>query len=87
MHPCRIAMYRRRIFWNLDEPKDKSISAKVINGYNRKVKTEVRAEEDRNEVEEKRIVKIENALIRAEIERKEFASIQKKWKIKKYRES
>lgn len=80
-------MYRRRVFWNLDEPKDKSISAKLLNGNNRKVKTEVRAEEDRSEVEEKRIVRIENALIRAEIERKELAGIQKKWKIKKYRES
>lgn len=80
-------MYRRRVFWNLDEPKDKSISAKVINCNNRKVKTEVPAEEDRNEVEEKRIVKIENGLIRAEIERKELAGIQKRWKIKKYRES
>lgn len=80
-------MYRRRVFWNLDEPKDKSISAKLLNGNNRKVKTEVRAEEDPSEVEEKRIVRIENALIRAEIERKELAGIQKKWKIKKYRES
>lgn len=80
-------MYRRRVFWNLDEPKDKSISAKAINCSNRKVKTEVQAEEDRSEVEEKRIVKIENALVRAEIERKELAGIQKKWKIKKYRES
>jgi hypothetical protein len=38
-------------------------------------------------VEDKRIAKIENGLVRAEIERKEFLSIQNKWKIKKYRES
>lgn len=77
-------MYRRRVFW--DYGKDKCMSAKLIEGAARKVRTEAE-EEGRNEVEEKRIAKIENSLVRAELERKEFLSIQNKWKIKKYRES
>jgi hypothetical protein len=60
--PSRIGMYRRRIFWNYDSSaKDKSVSTKVINENNRKVKTEVLTEEIegyKNEVEEKMIVKI-----------------------------
>jgi hypothetical protein len=51
------------------------------------VRTEAEELEARNEVEEKRMAKIENALVRAEMERKEFLSVQNKWKIKKYRES
>jgi hypothetical protein len=77
-------MYRRRVFW--DYNKEKCMSAKFIEP-SRKVRTEAEELEARNEVEEKRMAKIENALVRAEMERKEFLSVQNKWKIKKYRES
>jgi hypothetical protein len=78
-------MYRRRVFW--DYGKEKCMSAKFIDTASRKVRTEAAEGDGRNEVEDKRIAKIENEVVRAEIERKEFLSIQNKWKIKKYRES
>lgn len=84
-------MYRRRIFW--DYGKDKCMSAKLIDP--RKVHTEVeedsrneedcRRDKEMREVEEPRICKIENALVRAEIERKQFLSVENKWKAKKNR--